>query len=212
MDTGGARSSAPARKGDEVSTEVTEDFCVRGYMVMHAARYLEGLLGDAESKRVFADFSPEAQRALDTTKHADWCPVSVFSELTRAIAKTSDGDEEKARELLVACGVFMAQEATNSFLKILMKILTPGLFAKKIPAIWSRDCSQGELVSELSGHKLVCHAYGMTGFDHVPCTAAGFVTFVLQRMGKPVSRTTIHGWSLETPYTDGARFELEWTN
>jgi hypothetical protein len=196
-----------------MSASQGQEFNVRGYMVLNAASYLRETMGERESKAVFDSFPGDVRAAIDRAKPADWVPVSVFSHITRAIASISKGDEAKAQELLVTCGLFMAEEASNTFLKILLRMITPGLFIKKIPDIWSRDCSRGKLVvEELTNQRLLCRTVDMDGFDHVACTAAGFVTFVLKTMGKSIQKTTIQGWALDKPCVSGTTFEIIWSN
>ena len=63
---------------------------------------------------------------------------------------------------------------------------------------------------DAAGDKIVLRLSNMAGFDHVPCTAAGFVKFALGTMGKTVEQVQIHSWSLTDPCADGARAELTW--
>jgi len=126
------------------------------------------------------------------------------------LAAKSNGNSEHARDRLIACGEFIAREATNSFLKIVIRMLTPNLLAKKLPDLWRRDCSEGTFEVDASGNKLAFRLAGMGGFDHVPCTAAGFVKFALTTMGKTVEQVQVHSWSLTQPCADGARVELTW--
>ena len=109
-----------------------------------------------------------------------------------------------------SCGKFMAREATNTFLRLLMRMLTPNLFAKKLPDLWKRDCTGGRLQVQVDEQKLVCHIYDAEGYDHLAAVATGYATFALETMGKVVEKTTIHGWSVERPYQQGDWFELIW--
>jgi hypothetical protein len=189
-----------------------EDFSVRGYMYITSVGYLRRALGDQEAKRVISGFSPQARHLLETLKSADWCPVSVFSEVTQALAAAGDG-AEKSKDLLVKCGTHMAMEATNTFLKLFMKMMSTQLLVKKIPDLWRRDCTGGKLVvEELTEQSVRFGASGMQGFRHAVCTAAGFVAFGVGAIGKKVDTVTIRGWSLDKPSDDGASFELRWQN
>jgi len=156
------------------------------------------------------EVSPGARSAATSLKPAEWCPVVDFAELLRALAAKSEGNPEHARDRLIACGEFIAREATNTFLKIVMKMLTPSLFAKKLPDLWKRDCSAGTFQVDAADNKLAFRLADMGGFDHAPCTAAGFVKFALTTMGKTVEHVQIHSWSLTDPCPDGARVELAW--
>ncbi len=186
------------------------EFNVRGYAIVNAAAYLREALGEAEGRRVIEMMSPRVREVLASKKPAEWAPVAALTEITRAVAANAKGDNARAQEMLVTCGTFMAQEAANTFLKLLLKLITPDLLAKKIPDIWSRDFSCGRLVAEASPGRILCQAYGMQGFDHAVCTSAGFVSFVLGAMGKTIKSTTIRDWSLTNPCQDGASFEITW--
>lgn len=187
-----------------------QDFRVRAYMMMSTAGFLREKIGEESAARIVQGLSPDARHAISTLKTADWCPVSTYSELLRAVASTSNGNENQARETLVASGEYVAREATNTFLRLLMKMLTPSLFAKKLPDFWRRDCSRGRFEVDVTEQKLVCRLFDIKGFDHVPCTAAGFVKFALTGMGKSIEGVTIRNWSLAAPCEDGASFELVW--
>ena len=190
----------------------SQDFNVRGYMYISAVDFLSRTIGEQEVKRVLSGFSPEARHLLETVKSAEWCPVSVFSEVTQAIATAGDGGE-RSKDLLVKCGTHVATEATNTFLRLFMKMMSPQLLVKKIPDLWKRDCSGGKLVVEdFSEQSVRFGAFGMQGYRHAVCTAAGFVAFGLGAIGKKVEAIAIRGWSLDKPSEDGATFELSWKN
>jgi hypothetical protein len=190
----------------------SQEFSVRGYMYVTAVDYLRQTLGEQEAKKVISGFTPQARQLLETLKSADWCPVSVFSEVTQALA-VAGGGGEKSKDLLVKCGTHMALEASNTFLKLFMKLMSPQLLVKKIPDLWKRDCTGGKLVLEqLDEHSVRFVTSSMQGFRHAVCTAAGFVAFGVGAIGKQVDTVTIQGWSMDKPSDDGSTFELRWNN
>ena len=189
-----------------------QEFSVRGYMYLTSVDYLRQLLGEQEAKRIVSSLSPQARHLLETLKSADWCPATVFSEVTQALALAGDGGD-RSKDLLVKCGTHMAMEATNTFLKLFMKMMSIQLLVKKIPDLWRRDCTGGQLVvEELTEHSVRFGTSGMQGFRHAVCTASGFVAFGVGAIGKKVDRVTIRGWSMDKPSEDGASFELGWSN
>src|SRR6185369_5440707 len=119
------------------------DFRVRAYMVSSTATFIRETFGEAELASMLKEVSPGARSAATSLKPADWCAVAGLAELLRALAAKSNGNPEHARDTLIACGEFIAREATNTFLKIVIRMLTPSLFAKKLPDLWKRDCTGG---------------------------------------------------------------------
>jgi hypothetical protein len=194
----------------------TRDFKVRGYMIVNAAGYLREAVqkesGEPGALRAIDKLSPEVRKALSEAKSAEWYPVSHLSEVFRAIAALGNGDEERARQYLVAAGSYNAREATNTFLRLLMRMLTPTIFARKVPDFWRRDCTQGRLEVNVSDNKFTCHVYDMEGFDHAIVGTVGYLSFAFEAMGKRVQHASLHGWSLSKPSADGAWMELRWAD
>jgi hypothetical protein len=185
---------------------------MRGYVLLSAVTYLRKAAGEQRAQQILDSLSPETRQTLATAKEASWCPSKHIAEVNRAIASLSNGDESSAQKDLIECGKFAALEASNTFLRLLMKLLTPTLFAKKLPDLWSRDCTAGKIVVEVSDAKIRNRLSGVAGFDHLGPVAAGYVAFALGAMGKSITKTELHEWSLATPGPDEVWFEVFWKN
>lgn len=183
---------------------------VRGYIVAKSAAYLRTLVGDAEARRILEGLSPGLAAALAQVKPAEWMSAAQISEMLRAIAALSRGNEDHAREELIKCGRYVASEATNTFLRLLMRVLTPTMFAKKLPSFWSRDSSHGKYDVDVTEDKIVCRLSGMEHYDHIGPISVGYVSFALESMGKTLKKSNLHGWSLEKPNPSDLWFELHW--
>lgn len=183
---------------------------VRSYVVVKSAAYLRSLVGDAEARRTIDGLSPGLSSALGQVKAAEWMPASYSSELFRSIAALSRGDEDHAREELIKCGRYISSEATNTFLRLLMRVLTPAMFAKKLPSFWSRDATAGKYDVDVSEDKIVCRLSDMQEFEHMGPIGIGFVSFALESMGKTLKKSNLHGWSLAKPNPAECWFELYW--
>lgn len=186
----------------------------RGYLIAHSGSYLREKAGKAEWQRIEGQLSPELKRLLEgKVEHAGWYPISLLNELTRHLTATvGRGDDETAREALYQCGRYVAAEATNTFLKIFLKVLTPSVFVRKLPDVFRRDFTAGRLESELNGKTLTCRYYDLTELEHIAALGPGFAATALEAMGKKVKGVVLHDWSLEAPSVDGARFELTWAD
>src|SRR5262245_11110223 len=164
---------------------------MRGYVLQSAVGYLRKAAGEQHGKQLLDGLSPETKTAIATAKEATWVPLRTMSEVHRAIASLGNGDESSARTHLIESGKYSATEASNTFLKLLMKLLTPVMFAKKLPDFWRRDCNIGKLVVDVNDERIRCRLEGLAELDHVAPVAAGYVTFALEAMGKTVAKTEI---------------------
>ena len=184
----------------------------RGYLIAHTADYLKDNLDGAEWSRRVAGMSPDLQRIVGgEVKPAGWYPITLLNEINLVVAMTvGRGEDERAKEALYTCGRYISREATNTFLKVVLRMLTPGLLVKKLPDVFRRDFSAGRLTAELQDKTLFVRIYEMPGLDHVVVTSAGFVTNAFEAMGKKVDKLKINEWSRAEPSRDGASFELTW--
>ena len=186
---------------------------IRGYTLSTTEAYIRDKLGNEEANRVLSELSADTRAALNSIKPAGWYPVAAIAELNWAIVQhIGKNDEERAKQVLIDCGRYMGKEATNTFLRLLMRMLTPNIFANKLPDFWKRDCNGGRFVTEVTNEKITCRLYETPGFAHVGVVATGFVSFALEAMGKQIHKTVIRDWSLAKPNEDGVGFELLWNN
>jgi hypothetical protein len=173
---------------------------------------LRDTLGHDGWSRASAELSRELQELMRRDiKHAGWYPITHVSELTRAVASNVGMNEnDRARDALFTCGKYVAAEAANTFLKMLLKMLSPGLFVKKLPDIFRRDFSAGRLTAELSGRRIRCRHYDLHGFHHIGVLSAGFMATALEGMGKTIENLEFFDWGLDQPYVDGTGFDVTW--
>lgn len=187
------------------------EFQVRGYMLSTTAAFLRQTaaargLGDPSEH-----FSPVLRSSLNNVVPVGWYPVAYVAELNRLIASLlADNDEERARKDLESCGQFMAVEATNTFMRLLMRVLTPALFAKKLPDLWRRDTTYGRLDLDVDDRTMKLTLREMDGHDHIAAVMPGYVRFALEKMGKVIDRVKVDGWALAKPDANGAKIEFSW--
>lgn len=187
------------------------EFEVRGYMMSTTAAYLRETAASRRLSDPSKHFSSALSASLSNVVPVGWYPVAHVAELNRHIVTLLAGDEEqRAREELHSCGRFMAVEATNTFMRLLMRVLTPTLFAKKLPDLWRRDCKHGELAIEVDDRRMVLGLNGMNGHDHIAAVMPGYVGFALEKMGKVVDDVKIDGWSLTNPGATNSKIHFTW--
>lgn len=180
----------------------------RGYSLLNTAAYLRHAAGP-DADRIMEGLSPALRQALNGAAPTGWQPAAYTSELAHEIAKLANGDETKAREQLEACGEFVGKAATTTFLKLVMKVLTPTMFAKKLPTLWSRDATGGTYVVDVFEDHIVCRLKDMEAFAHMGPISVGYVRFALKSMGMQIVSSKLHDWALDKPIAP-AWFEIYW--
>jgi hypothetical protein len=186
---------------------------IRGYSLKQTAKYVETRF-DADTRKRVAEMIPSTVRTLmGSFEPAEWYPRDYSTALFRGIA-AAKGTEQGAYADLVQCGEFIASEATNTFLKLLMRIMSPTLFAKKVPEFWKRDQRGGHFEADVSqadkgriGMKLV----DVEGYDHIGIVSIGWIQFGMAALGKKGVVIKQDGWSLAKPGPHTISYEITWS-
>lgn len=187
-----------------------EPFMTRGYVILTTLKYCyEGLALERRDK-VVARLPPALLQSMPTIKPAEWYPVDRVVQMLNLIVDVCEGDEKLAEQDLIGSGRFAAQEATNTFLRLLMKVLTPNLFAKKLPSLYLRDNSKGKVDVEVADESLVVTISNAKGFAHLPPMTMGWVLFALESMGKVPDTTHVSNWSFSNPDPDEFAVSITW--
>jgi hypothetical protein len=186
---------------------------IRGYSVKQQAHFLQTQYDPSIRDQLLGNVPEEVRRALPQLKPAEWYPRSYSVSLLRAIA-SANRDERAVYDDLVRCGTFIATEATNTFLKLLMKVLTPTLFAKKIPEFWQRDQQGGRFevdVSRADSGRIGMKLCDIEGFDHIAIVSIGWIAFGMDAIGKRNVQVKQQGWSLSAPGPREVEYEVTWS-
>jgi hypothetical protein len=187
---------------------------LRGYTVKQTAAFVESDYFDPQiRRRIMEQLPQQVKTALPAIKPAEWYPREYVMAMLKGIADVKKDDVGSYNDL-VAYGCFVATEATNTFLKLMMKILTPTLWAKKIPELWLRDHQgSGHIevdVSQADRGRIGMRLVGADGFDHIGAAAIGFFVFGLSALGKQGVQVTQTGWSMATPAPHEVKYEATW--
>jgi hypothetical protein len=185
----------------------------RGYMLISCATHLQRRYDEAARKAILARLPDDTRNLLDRVNKVEWYPRIHAKSLFTAIAKHHIEGDGKAREALLDVGRSIADMATNTFLRLLMKLMTPALFARKVPDFWARDHRGGTMnvdASQLESRRVAIFHRDIAGYDYVAGTAPGFLGFALTSIGCKNVACDIAGWSLEDPGPAEVRYDLRW--
>jgi hypothetical protein len=180
---------------------------VRGYLVLGALSFVETRFGRNARDQVLGGLAPRLPADADSLTPGTWCPRECLVDVMRSIA-ASAGD--RPDDALAACGATLAATACDTFLKVVLGLMTAELFSKKIPKLWEIDYrSSGDLkvdLGRLSESRVQVVAGGVAGFDHFGPLYAGWLYECLRRSGGTRSRV-----APTTIGPDSVAWQLDWS-
>jgi hypothetical protein len=185
----------------------------RGHFILKPLAFIEQHYDEETARKIF-DLVPQEVLALrPDIKVGELYPRHHAVAISRAIAAVGK-DEESVYKDLVACGRYMGNEASNTYLKLLLKILTPSLMARKLPTFWERDNKHSgnfdPKETKVEDSYMRLKMVDTQGFEHAAPLTAGFCSFILDMMGKKGIKATQQGWSLQEPGPDSFVLEITW--
>lgn len=186
---------------------------VRGYVVRSPMEFIERHYDEASRQAIRARIPSETRALLSDIKDIEWYPWSHEVNIYRALADFHRGDGEQAvRSAFFGMAHEIATTAMGSFLRLLMKLMTPKLFSQKVPTIWERDHRTGKLevdASDIAAKHLVFKVSDIEGYDYIGAGLNGFMCAPLEACGCKILRHE-DDWKLDTPGPESVTGHVWW--
>ncbi len=188
------------------------DRMVKGFNLEQTASFIDSHYSHDDRERIHAHLPAALKERLARVKSGSWYPLEDQVALQRAMAAVAP-DPETAHRNAVALGRHLSNAATGTFMRLLLKVLTPKVFLKKVPDIWPRMFNFGTFESDPSafeecGATMLMRDVG--GFDHVDAVSTGWIEAVFVAMGHEdaqVASAPMQGEDAGTAY----RFDIRWS-
>ena len=180
---------------------------IRGYAIPLSAKFL---LEDRDvSPAVPVSARTELQR-IASAKPDIWMPRADAIRLWQMVDDASP-DEAASYHNLTRCGETIANVAINTFLKLLLRVLSPKQFANKFPSIWEHEHKGGHVESSLkdSNHMDIA-IRDIEGFRNLGPIARGFILTALRAIGLKELEIQDKTWSRATPAPREAILLASW--
>jgi len=184
----------------------------RGYMVQSVTDYIGTSYDESERRQILERIDPGIRHMMQNVNPITWYPVEDVAKIFAAIAAHHQATDGKVREALENVGRKIATTATTTFLKLVLRILTPALFASKMPHFWSRDNRCGTLRAlefEAKENRLVAVLEDVGGYDFIGAVTPGFIFFALEHLGNKNVRAA-YDWTIENPGPDSLTYVVTW--
>lgn len=186
-----------------------ENKSARGFVVLGIARYVDKILAPEMRERVLAA-TPEVSKQRQGLKRTEWYPLSYAVDQCAAIAEQFS-DPQRSYDEVKRCGHFIADDASATYLKLLMKVLTPKLFARQFPEVWKRYHDFGRLVTDMSRIDENYLIFTLPGYPYVTPMCHGWMEFVFDQLGKGDSLKVTTNHPLGAPTPEQVEYTLTWS-
>jgi hypothetical protein len=193
--------------------ELRESFVeplIKGYIIQNTGRFM--LQDPVLSERIPGTIIEQIEHNATAFKPHEWRPREEGMALWKVIAETHDpGDDEGAYQTLVRTGEAVGGYATGTFLKLLLKVLTPRMFARKFPDMFARDHKFGRIeIDTVEDHGMVVIFKEVGGYDYFAPFAHGWGGFALKSIGVKNLKMRLTPWSLAAPGPAEIRCDASW--
>lgn len=189
-----------------------EERRLKAYGFYASYEFVEKNYDEAARARIFSALSPAAKSFAALPKKEQWCDPAWQSEVWTGIVKEHPQD---AQEQLLKVGRYMGAYATNTYLKLLMKMLTMKMFAKKFPDIWSRDANFGRVVvgdlGDIDSGRLAVTFEQMERFPYFGPICQGWLWYSAETMGLKNVRVDLLEWAISNPDPGKLKYHYNWT-
>ncbi|NUP12534.1 MAG: hypothetical protein HOW73_41345 [Polyangiaceae bacterium] len=179
---------------------------VSGMVMLGVGRYIEEELDPARRDRLHSK-GQMVERA--NIKQDAWYPLQPFANICRSLDELYD-DPQEGFQAVRRAGKCIAEDGASTYLRLLMKVLTPKLFIRQFPGLWKRYHDFGELtidMQDIDKNRVVAI---MPAYPCVYGLAAGWIEFAFAAFKAKADLKCDYPWRGETP--DPFRFTLTWTS
>jgi hypothetical protein len=188
------------------------DIKTRGYVIAAQVGFVQSHFAAAAAANIIGAL-PDQVRDPAKIEPSEWFPREFSAEVLRGIARVNN-DPKRSYQDLLKCGYHTCDVVTSVYMKLLLKILTPKIWASKVGHYFKRDHTRGHVMvdsSEVDQNRLVVHLQDIGGFDHFAAISAGFLERSMQTLGKKDVTVTQEGYSFESPGPESVRYTLAWS-
>jgi hypothetical protein len=186
---------------------------IRGHVIQHTARFFRTECDPAVALRIDASLPLEQREAMNGLSDPAWYPRRYETALLAGVARAFE-EEEATRTQLIRCGSSLAV-GDNEFMKLLVRVLTPELFMRKLERFWVRDHRDGAgyVVEQcdLERRSASLRLRGVAGYTHGGLIWLGWMRGILNEICPSGFSVEQRGWTWSTPDPDEIVYEVKWS-
>jgi len=191
---------------------MSEEHQVRGNHIVPLRDFIFSRYDETTQGRILRGLSETTRTTLPELRPDSWFSNRVPNDLVASIFSAQDTAERGYQEVIDA-GQAIAEYGVNTFMRLLIKLMTPEMLAKKWPTIWAKGHNFGHMDTDLSmvkDQRLTLTLREVESYAHLGPIAVGFLQYTLFAMGrreaKVVQQDVDYSLKLSPTYT----YEVTW--
>jgi len=150
---------------------------------------------------------PEITRGIEELHKDEWYPLGRLVEVCTTIDQVY-GDAERGFAAIKGCGRYIAEEGASTYLKLVLKIVTPRLFVRQFPTLWKRYHDFGELTIDTGGLDQNRATIFMPAYPCVRGLSTGWIEYAFTLFKTQVRIES--NWPWRAPVPDRLELRLHW--
>ena len=182
---------------------------IKGVHILPLNDFIAELRDEERRAQIYDRMRQETREMLRSVQRDEWRPMPLVADINEAIY-TSRDQPEQGYEDMVAAGKAIADYAAGTYVRLLIKLMTPKILASKWPDIWRKSHNFGAMTCRLESDRLLLMTIDdVRDYTHVAPYTVGFLTFSLNAMGLPDAHVA-HLERDASPNSSRYEFQITW--
>lgn len=185
---------------------------VKGYIIIATDKCVREVYDPAAQERIRSRLSDETRQQTESIARSKWYPATCWTELIESACQEEHSPSNRL-ERMRTVGRYLAMDATGTYLRLLLKLFTPGMFLRRLPTFFERDMRPGKVTADLSAlddRKVILSILGAEDFSYLASISSGWIEFVFEQIGVKASDVKIASPSGDQSRSDDIRLEITW--
>lgn len=185
---------------------------VKGYIIIATDRCVREVYDAPTQERIRGRLSEETRQKTEKVARSQWYPASCWTELIESACHEEHSPASRV-ERMKTVGRYLAMDATGTYLRLLLKLFTPGMFLRRLPTFFERDMRPGKVTADLSAlddRRVLLTILGAEEFCYLAPISSGWIEFVFEQIGVKGSDVNIVSPSGDETRSDDIRLEITW--
>ncbi len=185
---------------------------IKGYILQATDRCIRETYDPATEQRIRGRLSETTRELTQKIARSRWYPASCWTEMIESACEEESTPDSRLERMRMV-GRYLAMDATGTYLRLLLKLFTPGLFLRRLPTFFERDMRPGKVEADLSAldeRRVLLAIVGAEKFSYLASISSGWIDFVFEQIGVKGSAIRVVSPPPDVTRSDDIRLKITW--